>query len=244
MRMPNGEAANDAIALETALRRRFRVAESAIPLGEREVDLLHPASADDLISEEDYIRDERMPYWAEPWPSGLVLARTIAAMQGRGRRLLELGCGAGLVAVAATIAGFHVTATDYYDDALGFAWLNVWRTTRTAIDTRMVDWRSMPDDLRAFDVVIASDVLYEKHYAALVAAAIARTLAPTGVAVVADPGRVATPSFLEHVTDEGLWVARKTRVPFVSGEIRQTIDLYEITWGERDEPLEDAAPAS
>jgi predicted nicotinamide N-methyase len=173
-----------------------------------------------------------------------VLARAIAAMQGRGRRLLELGCGAGLVAVAASIAGFDVTATDYYDDALGFAWLNVWRTTQRAIDTRMVDWRSMPDDLRAFDVVIASDVLYEKHYAALVAAAIARTLSPSGVAIIADPGRMATPSFLEHVAEEGLRIARKTRVPFVNGEIKQTIDLYEITWAARDEPLEDAAPAS
>ena len=244
MRMSEGEAATEAVSLETTLRRRFRVAESPIALGEREVDLLHPASADDLISEEDFIRDERMPYWAEPWPSGLVLASTIAAWQGHGRRLLELGCGAGLVAVAASLAGFDVTATDYYDDALGFAWLNVWRTTHRAIDTRMVDWRAMPDDLRAFDVVIASDVLYEKHYAALVAAAIARTLSPTGVAVVADPGRVATPSFLEHVTTEGLRVARKTRVPFVKGQIRQTIDLYEITWAEREEPLEDAAPAS
>jgi predicted nicotinamide N-methyase len=102
----------------------------------------------------------------------------------------------------------------------------------------------MPDDLRAFDVVIASDVLYEKHYAALVAAAIARTLSPVGVAVVADPGRVATPSFLEFLTAEGLRVARKTQVPFVNGEIKQTIDLYEIMWAERDEPLEDPAPAS
>ena len=244
MRLPNGEAATEAAALETALRQRFRVAQSAIPIGEREVDLLHPASADDLISEEDFIRDERMPYWAEPWPSGLVLARTIAAMQGRGRRLLELGCGAGLVAVAASIAGFEVTATDYYDDALGFAWLNVWRTTHKAIDTRMVDWRSMPDDLRAFDVVIASDVLYEKHYPGLVAAAIARTLSPSGVAIVADPGRMATPSFLEYVAEEGLRIARKTRLPFVSGEIKQTIDLYEVTWADRDAPLEDAAPAS
>jgi predicted nicotinamide N-methyase len=239
-----GQAAAEAVTLESALRRRFRVAESAIAVGDREVDLLHPASADDLISEEDYIRDERLPYWAEPWPSGLVLARAIAARQGRGRRLLELGCGAGLVAVAASMAGFEVTATDYYDDALGFAWLNVWRTTQRPIDTRMVDWRALPDDLRAFDVVIASDVLYEKPYAALVAAAIAGTLAPRGVAVVADPGRVAAPAFLEHVIEHGLRVARKTQLPYVNGEIKQVIDIYEITRAERDEPLDDDAPAS
>lgn len=237
--MPTPERAREAeaTALETALRRRFRVAESAIPLGEREVDLLHPASADELISEEDYIRDERLPYWAEPWPSGLVLAGVLATLEGNGLRLLELGCGAGLVATAAALAGFTVTATDYYDDALGFAWLNVWRTTGRSIDTRMVDWRAMPDDLAGFDVVIASDVLYEKPYAALVAAAIARTLAKTGVAIVADPGRIAAPAFVEQLGVEGLQVARKTRVPYASGEIRQTIDLYEITWAGRDTPF-------
>jgi predicted nicotinamide N-methyase len=244
MAMSEGEAKTEAAALEGALRRRFRVAESAIAVGERRVELLHPASADDLISEEDYIRDERLPYWAEPWPSGLVLAATMASRVGHGRRLLELGCGAGLVAVAASLAGFVVTATDYYDDALGFAWLNVWRSTHTAIDTRMVDWRAMPDDLKAFDVVIASDVLYEKHYAALVASALARTLSPRGVALIADPGRIAAPAFLECLTSEGLHVARKTRVPYVNGEIKQTIDVYEITWAGRDEALEDAAPAS
>ena len=79
MPMSEGEAKTEATSLEGALRRRFRVAESAIAVGERQVELLHPASADDLISEEDYIRDERLPYWAEPWPSGLVLAATMAS---------------------------------------------------------------------------------------------------------------------------------------------------------------------
>ena len=35
-------------------------------------------------------------------------------------RVLELGCGLGLVAVGATLAGGQVTATDYYDDASFF----------------------------------------------------------------------------------------------------------------------------
>lgn len=244
MALSERESEAEATALESALRRRFRVAESPVPLGEREVELLHPASADELISEEDYIRDERLPYWAEPWPSGLVLAGVLASLKGHGLRLLELGCGAGLVATAAALAGFSVTATDYYDDALGFAWLNVWRTAHRSIDTRMVDWRAMPDDLAGFDVVIASDVLYEKPYATLVAAAIARTLAPTGVAIVADPGRTAAPAFVEQLAVEGLQVARTTRIPYANGEIRQTIDLYEITWAGRATPFTELVPAS
>ena len=40
----------------------------------------------------------------------------------------------------------------------------------------MVNWVDMPADLGKFDVVLASDVLYEHRYAEMVADAIAKTL--------------------------------------------------------------------
>src|SRR3954470_17581177 len=113
--------------LEARLERRFRTRETLVDLERRQVKMLHPANADDLISEEDFIRDERMPYWADLWPSSLMLSRAMVNESGKGARLLELGCGAGLVSVAAVIAGYDVLATDYYDDALLFTRLNVER---------------------------------------------------------------------------------------------------------------------
>ena len=94
-------------ALESDLRQRFDVIDEPIAVGGRQFQMLHPRSADDLISEEDFDRDERLPYWAEIWPSARVLAGRVACENGRGRRLLELGCGSGLVAVAAARAGFE-----------------------------------------------------------------------------------------------------------------------------------------
>lgn len=223
-----GPAAGDDGGLEAGLRRRFRVVESRIPIGGAVIALLHPASAEELINEADFDVDERLPYWAEPWPSALVLAGRLSGEAGAGRPLLELGCGAGLVAAAAARAGFRVTATDYYDDALRFARLNAARCGGGAIATRLVDWRNMPVDLGRFDLVVASDVLYERPYALLVAQAVARTLSPRGRALVADPGRTATPDFLEACPGEGLRVLRRTRTPFAEGAIRQTIDVYEI----------------
>ena len=224
--------------LEGSLRRRFRVTDTDVPLGPTAVVHAHPASSDELISEEDYLRDERLPYWAEPWPSSFALARHLLDDDsilgaGQGRRVLELGCGAGLVAVAATLAGFEVTASDYYDDALRFARLNVWRATKTLIDVLHLDWRALPELMPRYEVVIASDVLYERPYAEIVATTLARTLAPTGVAIVADPGRMATPAFLEACPAAGLRVERKRRLPYAEGAVRQTIDLYEIRWAER-----------
>ena len=213
---------------EDALRRRFRVVATQVSLGPESVDLLRPESSDALITEEDYVRDERLPYWADLWPSSFVLARHLAAQEGRGRRLLELGCGVGLVAVAASRAGFEVTATDYYEDALEFASVNVTRNGSPAPSVRMIDWRALPGDLGTFDMVVASDVLYEVRYPGLIAAVLAHTLTPRGEGLIADPGRVAAPELPGECETHGLVVTGRVSVPYDEGEIHQTIDLISI----------------
>ena len=60
-------------------------------------------------------RDFGVPYWAYPWPGGIVLARYILDHPEvvEGRRVLDLGAGSGLVAIAAAKAGAReVIATD------------------------------------------------------------------------------------------------------------------------------------
>ena len=225
-------AAQELARLEESLRRRFRVVETTIESAGRTIALLHPASAEDLISEADFERDERLPYWAEPWPSSFVLARELLGGRwgaANGRALLELGCGAGLVATAAALAGFEVTASDYYEDALLFARVNAWRATGRDIATRLLDWRALPDALPRYDIVVAADVLYERPYAELVTRALARTLGPGGIGIVADPGRVAAGAFVEACPALALSVERAARLPYAEGAIRQTIDVYEVT---------------
>ena len=214
--------------IEAALRRRFRVEESIVDVPGRSIALLHPASAEDLINEDEFERDERLPYWAELWPSSRVLAKRVLGMPSKGRTLLELGCGAGLVTTCASLAGFAVTASDYYDDALRFAVANAWRNGGGAITTKPLDWRAHPVKIGRFDVVVASDVLYEQPYGALVAKTIAATLAPRGEAFVADPGRVAAEAFVQTLGDVGLVVTGRPAFPFVEGKIRQRITVFEI----------------
>ena len=219
----------DNVALRAELTRRFRTVTRPLRIAERDVELLSPANADDLISEDDYVRDERLPYWADLWPSAQILANEVALMRLSGLRVLELGCGLGVVAIGAAMAGANVTATDYYDDALLFARLNVGAATGRPVETRMVDWTEMPSDLGKFDVVLASDVLYEHRYAAMVANAIAVSLVKGGEAIVADPGRIALDEFREECGDRGL-VSEGDARPYVDGEIRQTITLWRLRW--------------
>ncbi len=216
------------MALEEQLARRHRTRESEVAVGTRTVTIVHPASADELISEVEFDIDGRLPYWADLWPSARVLASHVAGLPGNGRRLLELGCGAGLVATAAAFAGFQVTATDYYLDACAFARLNAWRATGEVIATRLLDWRHLPADLGTWDVVVASDVLYEMPYASLVAEVLDRALAPDGVAIIADPGRMALESFLTACRARGLEPGPSTDMPYDFDGQRQTIRLFTI----------------
>jgi len=217
--------------LEARLERRFRTRETLVDLERRQVRILHPANADDLISEEDFIRDERMPYWADLWPSSLMLSRSMVNEVGKAAPLLELGCGSGLVTVAAAIAGYDVLATDYYDDALLFTQVNVERNLDgKTVRTREVDWRQMPEDLGQFPRVIAADVLYEPTYGDLVANAIAVTLAADGRATVADPGRLSRDNFVAAAKELGLNVDLSRKVKFAEGEVRQEITLIDLRW--------------
>ena len=221
-------ATADLRATEATLQRRFRVVETPIEIAGRALRIVHPASAEDLISESEFEEDERLPYWAELWPSSRVLAERLLATDGARRTLLELGCGAGLVATCASLAGFDVTASDYYDDALRFTRVNAWRNGAPPPRGLLLDWRNPIAPARRFDTVVASDVLYERPYGALVAKVIDLMLAPHGTALVADPGRVARDEFVAALSPLGLEVASRDSAVFRDQAIRQTITTFVI----------------
>jgi ETFB lysine methyltransferase len=216
-------------ALSDTLGRRFRTVAADVTAGGRDFHIVRPESAESLIDEDAFAHDERLPYWAELWPSSLVLASHLPAPSHEGMRLLELGCGVGLVAAAAASLGWDVLATDYYEDALRFARVNVWRNCGVAPRTRLVDWRDLPSDLGEFDLIVAADVLYEQRYAEIIADVLAKTLRADTRAVIADPGRYSVPAFLTAASARGLSVRLIERVPFGEGAIRQTIDLREVS---------------
>lgn len=189
---------------ESSILERFEVTTSSVDIAGEQFAIMHPKDAEGLIDEAAFNHDERLPFWADVWPSSVALARTVRAMDGSGRTLLELGCGVGLVAAAALRAGFDVTVSDYYEDALSFARLNAVTNASREPRAMLLDWREMPQAIPAFDVVVGADVLYERSYGPVVARAIATTLADNGRALIADPGRVGSPAFFDALYDVGL----------------------------------------
>ena len=190
--------------IDADIERRHVCVTQEVDVAGRRVTLRKPHSADALIDEEDFSRDERLPYWADLWPAARVLADELAREPGSGRTCLELGCGLGLTAIAALLAGYETTASDYYEDALAFTRANAFHSVGRAPATRLVDWRDLPDDLGTFDRVVAADVLYERAYGPLVASVLDRALSADGIATVADPGRIAAEVFVRACEGLGL----------------------------------------
>lgn len=230
----------EAGSLELQLRQRFDVVEQGVVVGEFRFEMLHPRSADDLIDDEEFNRDERLPYWAEIWPSAYVLGERIAGYgvltqtdPERRLRLLELGCGCGLAVMVGLAAGFSVTAVDYYPEALEFVWLNALRNGLAAPDTMVVDWRKYPSELVNFDVIVAADVLYERDYCRLIAAAFAQSLRPGGLGLLTDPQRKKAEPFAEECRRAGLQISEPQvcgplSVPGSDPIMRQIVNLFEI----------------
>lgn len=213
------------------LAERFELVTEEVRVGDRTLPLERPRSSEALISEEDFARDERLPYWAELWPSARVLAQVVAGgSPGDGRRALELGCGLGLVSIAAMRAGWDVTATDYYEDALRFTARNALAAAGSMPVTRLVDWRRPPDNLGTFDLVLAADVLYERPYAVLVTELVARALAPRGRMLLADQGRVGLGAFLEEMGGRGFGrrIVRVVAMDGANGGVEPRVTVYEL----------------
>ncbi|MEZ4454012.1 MAG: methyltransferase domain-containing protein [Nannocystaceae bacterium] len=176
--------------LIAALRRGFECVDTTVHAGGRAWRILRPRKVDDLLDADAYERDGRIPYWAELWASAPVLADHLARQPGRGRSLIELGCGVGLLALVAQAAGYRVIATDYYAEALAFVRANFFLNQLVpAPEVRLVDWRELPEDLPRADRIVAADVLYEAPLVPLIVDAIDRLLGPGGAATIADPGR-------------------------------------------------------
>jgi predicted nicotinamide N-methyase len=206
----------------TSRRRELLAALAAIgPLRVDRVDLpgtteamliSRPVDYDRLIDDAAADPEQNMPYWAELWPSGVALAARIAQDSGivRGRRVLELGCGLGVTAVAALRAGADLVVTDYSPEALALCSLNVHDQAGTQPRTLRVNWRDPGLTLHAaardgFPVVLAADVLYEGRDVDPLLALVEQVVAPGGELWLAEPGRRPAARFLEAIGARG-WI--------------------------------------
>jgi predicted nicotinamide N-methyase len=174
--------------------------EEIVPIGGRDLGLLRPRDAEALLDEHAFEHEEFLPYWAELWPSALALARTLAGRALHGARTLELGCGLGLPSLAAALAGGRVLATDWSPASVEMTARNAERNGLD-VETLRCSWTE-PEPLLAaapWDLVLASDVLYEARNGDALAPLLPRLTGARGEVWLADPGRPPAAGFLAAV---------------------------------------------
>jgi predicted nicotinamide N-methyase len=137
--------------------------------------------------------DPPPPYWAFPWAGGMALARYVLAKPETvaGRRVLDLGSGSGLVAIAAMKAGARsAIAADIDPYAAAAIALNA--------EANGVDIALLHDDITAgapspVDLILVGDLFYERDLALRVTAFLDRALIAGIAVLIGDPGRAYLP---------------------------------------------------
>jgi predicted nicotinamide N-methyase len=224
--------------LQKTLKTSYDIVLQNIVCGGLTIELLRVADVDTLLDRLPKIQfrpDERLPYWADLWPSSLALAQYVwEAVDLQGLEVLELGCGLGLAGIAASRKGGVVTFTDYEADALAFTRYNAYRNGCPWAIVRHLDWHA-PTLERTYAVVMASDVLYERANFDPLIQLLHGALGPAGQFILAEPNRPIARDFFRLLRDHGFQYARSTERVEVSGEVSE-VSIYH---GGRKQPSHD-----
>jgi predicted nicotinamide N-methyase len=135
------------------------------------------------------------PLFGLLWPSGQVLAGLMATYAIDGKRVLELGCGLGLASLVVHRRGGDVTASDCHPLAALFLAENLELNGLPVMKYSAAHWGRANPLLGRFDVIIGSDVLYDREQPEALSQFIARHAEPDVEVLIVDPGRGNQTSF-------------------------------------------------
>ncbi|KAB0546540.1 methyltransferase [Pseudomonas argentinensis] len=138
-----------------------RLSITSLPGTDLRLWLIDPANMDRCFSPEETRRIlEEPPYWCFCWASGLVLVDWLARHPEwvRGKRVLDLGSGSGVAAIAAARTGAtQVVACDL--DPLALA---ACRANAALNGVELTYSSDLDAERRDFDLAIVADVLYDR----------------------------------------------------------------------------------
>lgn len=154
------------------------------------------------------------PLFGLLWPSGHELAGRMATrVVTAGERILELGCGLALASLVAHRRGADVTASDCHPLADAFLRENLRLNGLPPLPYRHGHWtaeRPVPsgpagqtDVQGRYDLIVGSDLLYERDETGLLAAYIDRHARARAEVWVIDPNRGNRAAFHRHMAGHG-----------------------------------------
>ena len=129
------------------------------------------------------------PFFGMVWPSGLKLADIMSREELGGLDILELGCGLGIASLIVNARGGLILATDYHPTAEEFLDENSRLNGLQVTAFLRCDWRVLQKDIRRFDLIIGSDLLYEPDHPEQLALFISLHAKDSAQIIIVDPKR-------------------------------------------------------
>ncbi|WP_346289971.1 class I SAM-dependent methyltransferase [Sphaerothrix gracilis] len=206
--------------------------QRVVAVGDRRFYLTLPQDTDDLLDHpaihSAFEADEYLPYWAEIWPSALMLGEALLTEPWpQGSLALEIGCGLGLAGLTALSLGMRVIFSDYDAAALQFAAENAAMNGFDQFDLCQIDWRHPPPDLQV-PLILAADVIYEARNVEPLVALMTKLLLPGGACWLVDPNRSYAEDFRAALTQSRLAFETTARQVTPPGQKTVHGTLYRI----------------
>jgi predicted nicotinamide N-methyase len=135
------------------------------------------------------------PIFGLLWPSSQALAGIMGGYDFAGKRVLEVGCGLALASLVAHRRGADITASDCHPLAGPFLIENLRLNGLASMKYEVGDWAQTNPALGLFDVIIGSDVLYDRGQPEILSQFISRHSQAQVEVLIMDPDRGNQPVF-------------------------------------------------
>ena len=146
-------------------------------------------------AEREGISSSAWPIFGLLWPSGRVLAHAMLTFELGGKRILELGCGLALASLVVHRRGGDITASDCHPLAADFLLENLKLNHLPVMKYQTGNWSRENPLLGRFDLIIGSDVLYDRGQPEVLSRFIELHALPHTEVLIVDPDRGNRASF-------------------------------------------------
>ncbi|MEQ1529135.1 MAG: SAM-dependent methyltransferase [Methylococcales bacterium] len=174
--------------MDYQIRSLLDLQQYADPLGEAEAMGINSAS---------------WSLFGQIWPAARVLALAMHSVDLAGKRVLEIGAGLALASLVIHRRAGDMTVTDWHPLSQAFLDENVRLNNLTPLKYQRGNWQAQNAELGQFELIIGSDVLYERQHPEILAGFIDRHAALSTQIIIVDPDRGNRVAFCRAMTNLG-----------------------------------------